>query len=73
MQKVELKQAFFENKATKRTAHLLPIFRIPMCLFRRVYFSIKDRLITEVLSTLKQWFLNWGNLPSEGKLQFLGG
>ena len=23
--------------------------------------------------TLKQWFLNWGNLPSEGKLSFLGG
>ena len=20
-----------------------------------------------------QWFLNWGNLPSEGKLPFLGG
>ena len=23
--------------------------------------------------TLNQWFLNWGNLPSEGKLPFLGG
>ena len=22
---------------------------------------------------LDQWFLNWGNLPSEGKLPFLGG
>ena len=35
------------------------------------------RVIIRVISLfdacLYQWFLNWGNLPSEGKLTFLGG